>query len=190
MTTMIEFDNVSIVFGDKPQVALPLMDQNLTRDEIKTKTGQILGVHNCNLKVAVGEISVLMGLSGSGKSTLLRAVNGLNKVTRGRMMVSDGSNMIDAAAVNEATMRDIRTKRVSMVFQSFGLLPWTPSPTMWPSAWKFPAKTLPRAVPGPCRNWSVSTSRNGPTGWCPNFRAACASASASPGPSPPTHQSC
>ncbi len=124
MTTMIEFDNVSIVFGDKPKAALPLMDENLSREDIKTRTGQILGVHNCNLKVAEGEISVLMGLSGSGKSTLLRAVNGLNKVTRGRMMVSDGANMIDAANANETTMRDIRTKRVSMVFQSFGLLPW------------------------------------------------------------------
>ena len=34
-----------------------------------------------------GEICVLMGLSGSGKSTLLRAVNGLNKVARGKVLV-------------------------------------------------------------------------------------------------------
>ncbi len=124
MNAMIEFDNVTIVFGDRPKAALPLMDDNLTREDIKTRTGQILGVHNCNLSVAEGEISVLMGLSGSGKSTLLRAVNGLNKVTRGRMLVSNGLGMIDVAAVSDAAMRDIRTKRVSMVFQSFGLLPW------------------------------------------------------------------
>lgn len=124
MTSMIEFDNVSIVFGDNPKVALPLMDQGLSREEVKSRTGQILGVHNCNLGVAEGEISVLMGLSGSGKSTLLRAVNGLNKVSRGRMLISDGSGMSDVASVSDAAMRDIRTKRVSMVFQSFGLLPW------------------------------------------------------------------
>ncbi len=47
-------------------------------------TGQVLGVHDCSLTVAEGEILVLMGLSGSGKSTLLRAVNGLNPVVRRR----------------------------------------------------------------------------------------------------------
>jgi glycine betaine/proline transport system ATP-binding protein len=124
MTDMIEFDNVSIVFGDKPKTALPLMDHNLSREEIKTRTGQILGVHNCNLSVAEGEISVLMGLSGSGKSTLLRAVNGLNKVTRGRMLIRGKTGMNDIATVSDAALREIRTRDVSMVFQSFGLLPW------------------------------------------------------------------
>lgn len=70
--TAVEFDNVSIVFGEKPNVALPLMDQGQTRAEIQEATGQVLGVHNCSLSVAEGEILVLMGLSGSGKSTLLR----------------------------------------------------------------------------------------------------------------------
>ena len=86
-TTMIEFDRVSIVFGGAPQSALPLMDRGQTRTEIQKATGQVLGVHDCSLTVNRGEISVLMGLSGSGKSTLLRAVNGLNPVVRGRVMV-------------------------------------------------------------------------------------------------------
>jgi glycine betaine/proline transport system ATP-binding protein len=51
----------------------------------------VLGVHDCSLTVAEGEILVLMGLSGSGKSTLLRAVNGLNPVVRGRVTVCDGN---------------------------------------------------------------------------------------------------
>jgi glycine betaine/proline transport system ATP-binding protein len=51
----------------------------------------VLGVHDCTLDVAEGEILVLMGLSGSGKSTLLRAVNGLNPVVRGAVHVSDGT---------------------------------------------------------------------------------------------------
>ncbi|MGC1259748.1 MAG: choline ABC transporter ATP-binding protein, partial [Jannaschia helgolandensis] len=63
----VEFDNVSIVFGDKPEVALPLMDQGLTRAEVQAECGQVLGVHNCSLTVEEGEILVLMGLSGSGK---------------------------------------------------------------------------------------------------------------------------
>jgi glycine betaine/proline transport system ATP-binding protein len=86
----VEFDNVSIVFGSRPETALPLMDEGLERPEIREKTDQVLGVHNCSLNVEVGEILVLMGLSGSGKSTLLRSVNGLNPVIRGEVRINDG----------------------------------------------------------------------------------------------------
>jgi len=74
--------------------------------------------------VREGEISVLMGLSGSGKSTLLRAVNGLNKVTRGNVLVRDGHKMVDVVTCDEATLRHIRQGQVAMVFQQFALLPW------------------------------------------------------------------
>ena len=83
MATAVEFDNVSIVFGAKPELALPMMDEMKERSEIQVKTGQVLGVHDCSLTVGTGEILVLMGLSGSGKSTLIRAVNALNPVVRG-----------------------------------------------------------------------------------------------------------
>jgi len=122
---MIEFDRVSIVFGDAPETALPLMDRGMTRAEIQRQTGQILGVHDCSLTVAKGEISVLMGLSGSGKSTLLRAVNGLNKVSRGRMLVrAQDGGMVDVVTCDPARLRGLRRGAVSMVFQQFGLLPW------------------------------------------------------------------
>lgn len=120
----VRFDNVSIVFGDAPQRALPLMDEGLSRGEIQEATSQILGVHNCSLEVTSGEILVLMGLSGSGKSTLLRAVNGLNPVCRGRVEVWDGQGLVDATHASPETLRRIRQQRVSMVFQQFGLLPW------------------------------------------------------------------
>ncbi|MDD8023631.1 MAG: choline ABC transporter ATP-binding protein [Paracoccaceae bacterium] len=120
----VRFDNVSIVFGDHPERALPLMDQGQTRSEIQEATGQVLGVHDCSLSVAEGEILVLMGLSGSGKSTLLRAVNGLNPVVRGAVHVCDGNTLIDVTHADAATLRRIRLSRVAMVFQQFGLLPW------------------------------------------------------------------
>jgi len=120
----VEFDNVSIVFGDKPQIALPLMDEGKSRSEIQAQTQQVLGVHNCSLTVAEGEILVLMGLSGSGKSTLLRAVNGLNPVVRGTARVCDGNALVDVTGADAATLRRIRQSRVAMVFQQFGLLPW------------------------------------------------------------------
>ena len=120
----VEFDKVSIVFGERPDLALPLMDQGQDRGPIKSETGQVLGVHDCSLTVAEGEILVLMGLSGSGKSTLLRAVNALNPVCRGEVRVWDGARMISVTQAGKAQLRDIRLRHVAMVFQQFGLLPW------------------------------------------------------------------
>ncbi|MEL6840962.1 MAG: choline ABC transporter ATP-binding protein [Pseudomonadota bacterium] len=120
----VEFDNVSIVFGERPKTALPLMDDGLERPEIREKTGQILGVHNCSLNVEAGEILVLMGLSGSGKSTLLRAVNGLNPVVRGEVRIHDGDWTCAVGTSNAQDLRRVRRECVSMVFQQFGLLPW------------------------------------------------------------------
>ncbi|MCA8868389.1 MAG: choline ABC transporter ATP-binding protein [Rhodobacteraceae bacterium] len=124
MSLVVDFQAVSIIFGDNPETALPLMDQDQSREDIQTATGQILGVHDCNLSVDEGEILVLMGLSGSGKSTLLRAVNGLNKVARGRVLVNDGTEMVDVTGADKNTLRRLRLNTIAMVFQQFGLLPW------------------------------------------------------------------
>ena len=120
----VEFDNVSIVFGDRPMEALPHMDQGLTRAEVSDRCGQVLGVHNCTLSVGEGEILVLMGLSGSGKSTLLRGVNALNPVVRGEVRVLDGDRMASVTKADPGTLRRLRATKIAMVFQQFGLLPW------------------------------------------------------------------
>ncbi|HKK98439.1 MAG TPA: choline ABC transporter ATP-binding protein, partial [Marivita sp.] len=120
----VAFDNVSIVFGETPESALPLMDAGQSRGEIQAATHQVLGVHDCSLEVKEGEILVLMGLSGSGKSTLLRAVNGLNPVVRGSVRVHDGTDLVDVTHADAATLRNMRLQHVAMVFQQFGLLPW------------------------------------------------------------------
>jgi glycine betaine/proline transport system ATP-binding protein len=120
----VEFDRVSIVFGDNPDRAMPLMDQGQSRAEVQQATGQVLGVHDCSLTVATGEILVLMGLSGSGKSTLLRGVNALNPVVRGEVRINDGEKMVSVTKADPAALRRLRATRVAMVFQQFGLLPW------------------------------------------------------------------
>ena len=84
---VVEFKDVDIIFGSRTNEALTMLDAGRTRAEILETTGSVLGAAGANLVVNEGEISVLMGLSGSGKSTLLRAVNGLNKVTRGKVIV-------------------------------------------------------------------------------------------------------
>jgi glycine betaine/proline transport system ATP-binding protein len=122
--TAVSFRHVSIVFGDNPWKALPLMETGQSRAEIQKATGQVLGVHDCTLDVAQGEIVVLMGLSGSGKSTLLRAVNGLNRIVQGDVLVHDGRGLVSVPGASPATLRRLRTHHVAMVFQQFALLPW------------------------------------------------------------------
>ncbi|MFO1173110.1 MAG: choline ABC transporter ATP-binding protein [Hyphomicrobiaceae bacterium] len=124
MSVAIEFKNVDIIFGDKARQAQEMAHRGVSRAEILAQTGAVLGATGASLAVNEGEISVLMGLSGSGKSTLLRAVNGLNKVTGGEVLVKDGARMVDVASCDEATLRHIRQKQVAMVFQQFALLPW------------------------------------------------------------------
>jgi len=131
MNAAVEFKDVDILFvqpgrdrRSSLRDALAALDAGGTRTDIQNKYGVIVGVAGASLSVARGEISVLMGLSGSGKSTLLRAANGLNTVTRGHVLVSDGESTIDVATCDTLQMRGLRRARVAMVFQQFGLLPW------------------------------------------------------------------
>ena len=120
----IDFQHVDIVFGPNTGPALALLDAGKTRDEILNATGRVVGVADANLQVDAGEICVLMGLSGSGKSTLLRAVNQLNTIARGKILVRHNGEMVDVATCKPDLLRDIRARSVAMVFQQFALLPW------------------------------------------------------------------
>lgn len=120
----ISIENLDVIFGTHCESALELLDQGKSRQEIIDETGLVVGVDNVSLDVKQGEICVLMGLSGSGKSSLLRAINGLNHISRGSLKVQDGNDIVDLAECNEATLRHLRTERISMVFQKFALMPW------------------------------------------------------------------
>ena len=120
----ITINNLDVVFGDKQQQALALLDQGKSRQQIIDETKQVVGVNNVSLQIKEGEICVLMGLSGSGKSSLLRAVNGLNDISRGELLIKDGEQTVDLANCSKAQLQHLRTHRVSMVFQKFALMPW------------------------------------------------------------------
>jgi len=120
----VELVGVDIVFGERPAAALRMLDDGSGREEILEATGAVIGAAGVSLRVAEGEICVLMGLSGSGKSTVLRAVNGLNPVSRGKVLVADGAGTVDVANCSAADLRRLRQSRVTMVFQQFALLPW------------------------------------------------------------------
>ena len=120
----VSFKKVDIIFGEAQSRAMELLDAGGTRESILEQTDAVLGVANASIDIHEGEICVLMGLSGSGKSTLLRAVNGLNKVTRGEVLISHQGGQVDIASCDSTTLRDMRMSRIAMVFQQFALLPW------------------------------------------------------------------
>lgn len=122
---VVEFKNVDVIFGKASRRACEMLDDGKTREEILRETNAVLGVSGATLAVEKGEICVLMGLSGSGKSSLLRCVNGLNKVTRGELLIEHDNTVVDMARVSPQKLRELRKNRIAMVFQQFGLLPWS-----------------------------------------------------------------
>ncbi|HDS1817494.1 TPA: choline ABC transporter ATP-binding protein [Pseudomonas putida] len=122
--SIIRFEDVDVIFSNKPREALSLLDQGKTREQILKQTGLVVGVEKANLDIEKGEICVLMGLSGSGKSSLLRCINGLNTVSRGKLFVEHEGKHIDIAHCTPAELKMMRTKRIAMVFQKFALMPW------------------------------------------------------------------
>lgn len=126
--TIIDIDHLDIVFGNNPKAALAMLDQNKSREEIKEKTAQVVGVADASLSINQGEIFVIMGLSGSGKSTLLRAINGLIPITRGQITITVNDNQqikcFSLAKAEASVIRHLRINHIAMVFQKFALLPW------------------------------------------------------------------
>ncbi len=119
MAKQIIIDHVFKVFGDSPDDALELVRQGLSKQDILERTGNSIGVFDATFTIEAGEIFVVMGLSGSGKSTLVRMLNRLIEPTAGRIVV-DGQ---DINALSDRQLRALRRKDISMVFQSFALMP-------------------------------------------------------------------
>ncbi|HRX70088.1 MAG TPA: glycine betaine/L-proline ABC transporter ATP-binding protein ProV [Candidatus Competibacteraceae bacterium] len=119
MNVKIAIKNLYKIFGDNPKIALPLLEQGMDKAKIFEQTGQSVGVMNASFDIREGEIFVIMGLSGSGKSTLVRLLNRLIEPTAGQILV-DGE---DIAVLPEEGLRNLRRRKMSMVFQSFALMP-------------------------------------------------------------------
>ncbi|MBC7307236.1 MAG: betaine/proline/choline family ABC transporter ATP-binding protein, partial [Dietzia sp.] len=114
----IRADGVYKVFGRRADDAVRRLRDGATRDDV-LPMGVTPAVIDVSFEVQPGEIFVVMGLSGSGKSTLIRMLNGLLEPTAGTVEV-DGT---DITRANPAQLREVRMRRMSMVFQHFALLP-------------------------------------------------------------------
>jgi glycine betaine/proline transport system ATP-binding protein len=115
---MIEASRLSKVYGLPRHRALPLLTDD-RRHEAVRHAGGFLGADDVSFTVRRGELFVIMGLSGSGKSTVLRMINRLIEPTDGRLSI-DGR---DTLAMAEDDLRQLRNRRISMVFQHFALFP-------------------------------------------------------------------
>lgn len=105
------------VFGHRPETAVTKLSQGTSRTDLGP--GTTAAVIDASFDVQRGEIFVVMGLSGSGKSTLIRMLNGLWEPTAGNVTILGDS----ITGVPARTLRAVREKRISMVFQQFALLP-------------------------------------------------------------------
>jgi len=115
----IEVKGLTKVFGKNPKQGIKLLESGKTKTEILKETGMTVGVNRVSFEVYTGEIFVIMGLSGSGKSTLVRLINRLIEPSAGSVLV-DGE---DLAKMDKQQLRETRRKKLSMVFQKFGLFP-------------------------------------------------------------------
>jgi len=107
------------IFGPGANKIIGSPDAGLSRADLKAKTGCVVGVKDVSFEVSPGEVFVVMGLSGSGKSTLVRLLTRLIEPTSG-VIEMGGQDIIGAS---ESSLRELRRRHVSMVFQHFGLLP-------------------------------------------------------------------
>ncbi|MCQ8190186.1 quaternary amine ABC transporter ATP-binding protein [Streptomyces rugosispiralis] len=106
------------VFGRRPDEAVAQMEGGADREELRAN-GTTAAVVDASFAVEAGQIFVVMGLSGSGKSTLLRMLNGLLEPTAGRVLFDDD----DLTALTPKGLREVRSRKISMVFQHFALFP-------------------------------------------------------------------
>ncbi|MBA7638774.1 Glycine betaine transport ATP-binding protein OpuAA [subsurface metagenome] len=111
--------NLWKVFGPHPESVLNIVNNGATKQDVLEQTGHVIAVKDVSFEVRENEIFVVMGLSGSGKSTLVRCINRLIEPTKGRVLI-DGA---DIAQMSDAELQELRRHKLSMVFQSFGLLP-------------------------------------------------------------------
>jgi glycine betaine/proline transport system ATP-binding protein len=115
----IQIRNIYKVFGVRAAEALKLVQQGVAKADVLALTGCVVGLADVSLDIEAGRIFVVMGLSGSGKSTLVRHMNRLVEPTSGAILY-DGRDIL---GLSPAELRQFRRRHVSMVFQSFGLMP-------------------------------------------------------------------
>lgn len=89
------------------------------RKVYKIGTEKVVALDNVSLEIEKGEFCCIVGTSGSGKSTLLNQLAGLEKPTKGRVLI-DGQNI---SKMTEKQLAIFRQNTIGFIFQSYNLMP-------------------------------------------------------------------
>jgi len=116
----IQIENLTKIFGQPKAVvkAIEMLSNDLDPKDVGEQTNTTIALNNVSFTIEDKELFVIVGLSGSGKSTLIRCLNLINEPTSGKILI-DGE---DITCLKGQSLREFRRKRISMVFQHFGLL--------------------------------------------------------------------
>jgi ABC-type lipoprotein export system ATPase subunit len=91
----------------------------LSGADLSKKYGELEVVKGVSLSVAAGEFVCLVGKSGCGKTTLLSLLSGLERPTKGEVVLN--GKKINGASEDELAL--FRRENVGFIFQSFNLIP-------------------------------------------------------------------
>ncbi|HWI40811.1 MAG TPA: ATP-binding cassette domain-containing protein, partial [Verrucomicrobiae bacterium] len=99
------------------------MNDPIIRTEQLFKTYSAGGVETAalrgiDLEIKAGSFTCIVGPSGHGKSTLMHLLGGLDRPTRGRVLVDGG----DITSLDDAALARMRGEKIGFVFQFFNLL--------------------------------------------------------------------
>ena len=95
-------ENLSKIYGNK-----------------KKNEAEIVALKDASFKIKKGELVVILGPSGAGKSTLLNILGGMDRATRGTLLL----NNKDVTKMNEKELAEYRRYDVGFVFQFYNLMP-------------------------------------------------------------------
>jgi ABC-type lipoprotein export system ATPase subunit len=91
----------------------------LSGTDLSKKYGDLEVVKGVSLAIDAGEFACLVGKSGCGKTTLLSLLSGLEKATKGRVIL----NGKEINGASEDSLALFRRDNVGFIFQSFNLIP-------------------------------------------------------------------
>lgn len=115
---ILRMEHVAKLYGPNQKEATKLMLEGADKAEVYRKCGCTVALWDVNLQIPRGKVFVIIGLSGSGKSTAVRCFNQLTVPTLGNVFFEEQN----VGEMNRKELREYRRSKISMVFQSFGLM--------------------------------------------------------------------